>query len=187
MTAIMRRFAHRRILRLTSEVYVSAVRLLATAVTNRLRPIEAVIGIGGGGLPPARRLGQLIDTAVYCIGARHNPSDAAYTQATGKVNVHTAALAVALGGRRLTGRVLLVDDICGSGATLKVVRRMLDGHLTSTATVHPVVLCRNLAADAHLDLWLWTVDDWVSFPWEPLALDESPVEYLRLPERVQPS
>lgn len=188
MTTKARSFARRRILRLPIDVYAQAIRLLADAVAERLGPVEAVIGIATGGLPPARRLGQLLDTPMFRIDARHNPTDTAYTQATGQVSYNLAAMAIALAGRRLGGRVLLVDDICGSAATLDTVQPALADHLAPAATVHPVVLCRNLAADRHLDLWVWTVDDWVRFPWEPsLPPDGTPLEDLGLPDRVQPS
>lgn len=181
-----RTFAHRRILRMPMDAYTTAVGLLADAVAAQLSPVEAVIGVAAGGLPPARSLGRLLGVPVFRVDARHNPTDASYTQATGQVSHNVAAMATALAGRRLSGRLLLVDDICGSGATLDAVEPALADHLTPAATVHPMVLCRNLAAKRRLDLWVWTVDDWVCFPWESPPLAGAAIEDLSLPERVQP-
>lgn len=181
-----RSFAHRRILRMPMDAYTNAVSLLTDAVTEQLSPVEAVIGIAAGGLPPARRMGQLLGVPMLRVDAQHNPTDAAYTQASGRVSLNLSAMATALAGRRLGGRVLLVDDICGSGATLDAVEPALAEHLAPAATIHPVVLCRNVAAERHLDLWVWTVDDWVRFPWEPPPPAGAAVEDLDLPERVRP-
>lgn len=52
--------------------------------------------------------------------------------------------------------------------------------------MHTVALCRNAGAAHDPQLWLWTVDDWVRFPWEPAKPAGVPVENLALPERVQP-
>ena len=54
------------------------------------------------------------------------------------------------------------------------------------ATVHTVALCRNAGAAHDPDLWLWTVDDWVRFPWEPAPPADLAVENLVLPGWVQP-
>jgi hypothetical protein len=185
-TTAQRRFAHQRILQVTPDGYLAGMRLLAKATALRHGPVTAVIGVAHGGLPPAQVLGALLAVPVYRIDARHNPTDALYTQASGHVTHDVRRLASALAGRRLTGKILLVDDICGTGATFHAVRPALDSHLASGATVHTVALCRNTGATDEPELWLWTVDDWVRFPWEPALPADVAVENLTLPGQVHP-
>src|SRR5262249_18918399 len=71
-----------------------------------------------------------------------------------------------LNGHQLRGRVLIVDDICGSGATLHRLRHGLDPWLSPSAEVLTAVLCLNTGASILPDYSVWTVSDWVVFPWE---------------------
>lgn len=181
-----RTFAHRRILQLIPQEFLAAVGLLAEAAQRRYGPVSAVIGVANGGLPPAQALGQLLEVPVYRIDARHNPTNAPYTQATGHVTHNTRRLTSALAERRLAGQILLVDDICGTGATFHTLRPVVERYLASRATVHTVTLCRNIGAAHDPDLWLWTVDDWVRFPWEPAPPTCVQVENLSATGPVQP-
>ncbi len=181
-----RTFAHRRILQVTRGGYTAGPRLLADAARQRFGPITAVIGVATGGTAPAVSLGELLATPVYRVEARHNPTDAPYTPATGHVTCEAGPLAAALGGRLLEGRVLLVDDICGTGATLHALRRALTPYLAPGAAVNTAVLCRNTGAARDPDLWLWTVDDWVRFPWEPAPPPGATTEDLPVPTGVLP-
>jgi hypoxanthine phosphoribosyltransferase len=185
-TTAQRVFARQRILQVTPEGYRAGIRLLAEAAQQRHEPITAVIGVAHGGLAPAQALGALLAVPTYRIDARHNPTDALYTQASGYVSCDVRRLAAVLAGRRLAGRILLVDDICGTGATFHTLRSALDSYLAAGATVHTVALCRNVGAAHNPDLWLWTVDDWVRFPWEPALPAGVAVENLAIPGRVQP-
>jgi hypoxanthine phosphoribosyltransferase len=183
----VRRFAHRRVLHLTPGGYLPGIRLLAGATQVRLGPVTAVIGIARGGLRPAHALGELLRAPVYRVAARHNPTDAPYSPATGLLSYDPAPLSTALAGQRLPGRVLLVDDICGTGATFGTVRAALAAHLTPDATMHTAALCRNTGAVAEPDMWLWTVDDWVHFWWETALPPGTRTADLPVPEQVQPS
>ncbi|MGH3886285.1 MAG: hypothetical protein ACRDSZ_06910 [Pseudonocardiaceae bacterium] len=49
----------------------------------------------------------------------------------------------------------------------------------------PPELCRNAGAVHEPDLWLWTVDDWVRFPWEPALPTGMAVENLVVAGPVQ--
>jgi hypoxanthine phosphoribosyltransferase len=64
-------------------------------------------------------------------------------------------------------RILVCDDIAGSGATLRAVNAALKMS-APTASVLAATLCCNAGAQPPPDLWIWTVREWVLFPWEPM-------------------
>lgn len=78
--------------------------------------------------------------------------------------------------------MLLVDDICGSGVTLRAVTNVF-AQRCYPAIVRTAVLCRNHGAALDLDVWVWDVADWVAFPWEPPPKVAAPIEWLRAPAR----
>ena len=182
-----RTFVHRRILQITTAAFTDGVQLLATAASTRLGPVSAVIGVARGGLSPAAALAKRLEVPAYRANVRHNRTDDIYTPATGRVTCDIGPLAAALGGRLLGGNVLLIDDIYGTGATITALRPALTPYLEPTAMIHTVVLCRNAGATTDPDLWLWTVDDWVHFPWESAPPAKLPVERLAVPQTVRPT
>lgn len=182
-----RRFAHRRIFQVTPEVYDHGLDLLAVSAAERLGPASAVIGIANGGIVPARSLGNLLHLPIYRVSARHNPTDAIYTDASGDVTCDVAPMTKALAGEVLMGQVLLIDDIFGTGATVDALRPALAPLLGPDTRVRTVMLCRNAGATTDPDLWLWTVDDWVRFPWEQPPPAGLPIEDLAVPSQVLPS
>jgi len=93
--------------------------------------------------------------------ARHNETDAVRVPATGRVRVDDRGV-VALPDQ---ARVLLVDDICGSGATLQTVTAIIRG-VRRPSLLRTAVLCRNVGATYTPDTWVWDVADWTCFPWE---------------------
>ncbi len=180
-------FRHRRILRISLDAYDHAIRLLAAAVRRRFAPVSAVVGIANGGLAPAGGISAILDVPNHRITAKHNPTNAVYIKATGHVTVDLDDMAAALHRQQLAGTVLLVDDICGSGATFSTVRSAIDPYLQPDAVVRTVALCRNAGASLNPDLWAWTVDDWVHFPWEPPPQTTIAIEELPIPGKVEPA
>jgi len=166
VTAAARIFQHQRVWRMSREVFTAAAGMLAQAANHERGPIGAVIGIANGGVPLSVLIGDVLAVPVYEVTARHNKTDEAYLQATGEVDCDTLRLARQLDGSRLGETVLLVDDICGSGATLDTVTAAIEPHLADGARALTAVLCLNTGATARPDLWLWEVTDWVNFPWE---------------------
>lgn len=169
-SAPRRRFDHTGGWRLDRATFEAAIGLLADGISGSAPAGTAqpvVVGIGGGGREPAARLAGRLGVDALLVHARHNPTNASYTQATGDVHVDVADLVAGLGDRRLSGQVLLVDDICGTGATLAAVVAALTPHLDRDAAVTGVALCRNTAALTDLlNYWVFDVSDWVYFPWE---------------------
>jgi hypoxanthine phosphoribosyltransferase len=166
MRVAPRVFEHRCLWRLTPDALRAATTLLAGAILRDHRSIQHVIGIANGGTAPAGLLAATFGLQARTVRARHNLADGVYQQATGTVTLDLDPLTRTLNGHQLRGRVLLVDDICGSGATLHRLRHGLDPWLSPSAEVLTAVLCLNTGASILPDYSVWTVSDWVVFPRE---------------------
>ncbi|WP_433530299.1 phosphoribosyltransferase [Micromonospora sp. CA-263727] len=180
-----RTFRQQRILRIQLDAYERAIEVLADSVRQRHWPITATIGIANGGLAPARGISELLHVPSYHVNAKHNPTDATYTEATGIVTYDLSPLTTGVAARSLGGTVLVVDDICGTGATFATLAPELTAYLGTEVALPTVSLCRNAGSTISPDLWVWTVDDWVWFPWEPTPTAETTIEDLPIPGHVQ--
>ena len=163
---VERVFEHRRVWRLTQDAFASAAALIA----GQEPAPEVVAGIARGGVPLARLLAAHYSVPAVELTARHNRSDDVYLPATGQVALPDepdAALAAHRGAR-----VLLVDDICGTGSTYRAAVPWLAAQL-APAAVRTAALCRSKAAAFTPDTWIWDMLDWVVFPWnEPVQTSE---------------
>ncbi|MCU1680245.1 MAG: putative phosphoribosyltransferase [Amycolatopsis sp.] len=176
-------FERQHLWRVTPDLLREATTLLACAVLRDHGPVDNVIGIAEGGTVPAHVIASALGTRAGSVRARHNTSSAAYERATGTVHLDLKALVLALKGKRLHGRVLLVDDICGSGATLRRVIRDLGQLLAPDAQLLTATLCLNSGATTLPDYSIWMVSDWVVFPWEKPPADGDP-EPLPIPTKA---
>lgn len=184
MTAAARRvFQHQQIWRLTPDALRDAITLLAGAILCDHDSIQHVIGIANGGTAPARMIASTFGVRARTVRARHNVGDATYQPATGKVTLDLDPLARTLHGERLRGRILVVDDICGSGATLRRLHHELAPMVSPSTQVLSAVLCLNTGATTLPDYTVWTVSDWVVFPWEKPPTDQHTTP-LPAPEKV---
>ncbi|MGH3887384.1 MAG: phosphoribosyltransferase [Pseudonocardiaceae bacterium] len=152
-------FDSTRVWRLDADTLHAGIEVLAA--TLAATPPDVVIGIARGGTRLAHTLAACLRRPVVTVRAWHNHGDAVRQQATGIVNLNITAANTIDHGLR----VLLCDDICGTGATLAAVSAALDALILPRQT-QTVTLCRNEGATDHPDLWLWDVRDWVVFPWE---------------------
>jgi adenine/guanine phosphoribosyltransferase-like PRPP-binding protein len=174
--AVQRQFDYERIWELSQPVFEQAAAMLAEAVP----PADVVVGIARGGVPLAELVAGRLGVPTVPLRAQHNLRDDIYLPASGDVRIaadEAAALAPAVAGRR----VLVADDICGTGATLAAV-------LDQMPALHPVqvgsaALCRSEAAAFTPDVWIWDTRDWVVFPWNDPA--GQPTEMLRLPQQAR--
>ncbi len=171
----------RRIWLLSQDMFVRAANLIAGHVT--VYQPQVIVGIARGGLPLAQHVARRLGTEAVAIAARHNATDTAYLQATGRVDLIGPDVRLPPAGARL----LVVDDICGTGATLTAVSALLTARCKPTS-LRTAVLCRNAATDggAYLpDVWVWRLRDWVVFPWEPLPPGrDEPAEVLAMPDHL---
>jgi hypoxanthine phosphoribosyltransferase len=174
--AVQRQFDHERIWELSRPVFEQAAVLLAEAAP----PADVIVGIARGGIPLAELVAGRLGVPAVSLRARHNLSDDIYLPASGDVQIaadEAAALAPAVTGRR----VLLADDICGTGATLTIALDRLQA--LHPAEVLTAVLCRSEAAAFTPDAWIWATRDWVVFPWNDPA--GQPTEMLALPRQAR--
>jgi xanthine phosphoribosyltransferase len=139
----------------------------ARALAWRLQDIgsfSAIVAISRGGLVPATIVARELD-----IRAMETISIASYEHQAQQADVTVlkpiAADIVALGAR-----VLVVDDLVDTGATMRVVRQVLgQAHF---ATVYAKPLGR-----PHVDTFITEVsqDTWIHFPWDTGLAFQAPL------------
>lgn len=157
-------FDHAFAWQMTPRQLTAAASLLAGAARSQFGPIDQVIAVERGGIEPARAISSQLGMRMHAIRARHNPTSDLYTQATGQV----WCTASGLPPDAVRGCVLIVDDICGTGATLRVVTSILRGLAGPGTRLHTATLCRNAGASDKPQLTVWDdLREWVVFPWEP--------------------
>jgi hypoxanthine phosphoribosyltransferase len=157
-------FDHDFAWQLTARQLTDAASLLASAVATRFGPIDHVIAIERGGTEPARAIARHLGARLHAIRARHNPTSDLYAQATGQVSCTASGIEA----DSVSGCVLVVDDICGTGATLLAVTSILSEVAGPGTRLRTATLCRNAGASARPGLTVWDdLREWVIFPWEP--------------------
>jgi uncharacterized protein len=162
---------------MTASQAATAAAILAVAAAQG-GPVDTIVGIARGGIHAALDIAAMLGVPVRTVQARHNSTDAMYMEATGHVSCD------ATGTGLLRGRVLVVDDICGSGATLVTVTGELARLAVPGTALVTATLCRNAGSPFRPDLTVWDeLREWVIFPWEPPAPCELPVR--RLPDPGQ--
>lgn len=141
---------------------------------------DVVVGIARGGIWPARMIASYLRRPLTIVTARHNATDQPRVQGSGEVAIDM----INAGSIGTASRVLLVDDICGSGATLRVVIAAL-AEQAHPELIRTAALCRNLGSSYEPDRWVWDVEDWVAFPWEPPPDRPPAIERLPVPATVR--
>ncbi len=169
-------FERKRVWQLGRAAFEVAAALIATA--ERAYQPELIIGIDRGGRDLATALSGHLCVPAIMIRARHNPSDEIALPAVGAVTADLSPL----GTCEAPARLLIADDIAGSGQTLAVTSGLLAARF-GTARIRTAVLCRNAGSSTAPDTWVWDVADWVVFPWEPPP--GAPAESLPLPDSAR--
>jgi len=157
-------FDHAFAWQMTTDQLAAAASLLADAAASQFGPVDQVIAIERGGVEPARAIASRLGVRLHTVRARHNPTSDLYTQATGQVSCTASSLPA----DTVSGCVLIVDDICGTGATLHAVTSLLSQQACPGTRLHTATFCRNAGASTRPELTVWDdLREWVIFPWEP--------------------
>ncbi|MEV0680147.1 phosphoribosyltransferase family protein [Actinosynnema sp. NPDC050436] len=145
---------------LTWADFDAAIRSLTARVRSTAPEVDCVLGVSRGGLVPAVALSNALGVSTFhAIAVGRNVGDGQYLDKQPPT---------VLWGDDLTGlrgrRVLVVDDVAGSGATLRHVREQVA--LAGAAEVWTTVLVRMKRGAGEVDFVAVELDDWVVFPWE---------------------
>jgi uncharacterized protein len=160
-----RHFEHRRLYRLERAELESGVEIIGAAIRQQQLRIGAVVAVAQGGRLFGDLLARYLCKPLYEIEAKHNIGDGLWSDTLPTVIVKPTPKVVI----DSCAHLLIADDICGSGETLTAVTQQFlslecGGIITAT-------LCRNIGSTIYPNFWLWPVDDWVVFPWEPQPSD----------------
>jgi uncharacterized protein len=152
--------------RLEWSAFEAASKALADALCEE-GEFDGIVAVARGGLPLGERLAEHLRLPLVSVTARANASDAIGSAPLPVLELDPSPL------RHLTGsrRAIVCDDIVGSGATITAVKRALAA-TTGIADPVTVTLCQNAGARLSPDIWIWTVRDWVMFPWEDAGLPD---------------
>jgi len=118
---------------------------------------DVVVGVARGGLVSARILADLLEVPQLCVVQVEFYVDVARTKAEPTLR---QPLTVALGGKR----VLLVDDIADSGASLKLAVSHLQ--TLGAAEVKTATLYYKPQSAVKPDFYEKQTQCWVIFPWD---------------------
>ncbi|MFV2198730.1 phosphoribosyltransferase [Nocardiopsis sp. LOL_012] len=176
-TAPSRRFSDGHLWTLDYPTAVAAARLLARfAATGGA---QLVVAVARGGLWPAAAIAADLRLPMVSVTATHNTGEGVRLGAT-----DDALVSCPVDLSHLKGvRALIVDDIYGTGATLRALRQALPQLHSAPA----VTLCRNTGTNGAPHAWVWDVSDWVCFPWEPPPPTGTGTRPLSLPDTLHPS
>ncbi|MFD9883359.1 phosphoribosyltransferase [Streptomyces alboflavus] len=123
---------------------------------------DAVLALARGGLTPAGHLTCALDVPVtHVVRVRRTADDSRY--ATKNPPVIDSATPLPLGAGQ---RVLVVDDIVGTGETAAVVLDHLAAAGVAADDVRFAAVVRNHRSSYVPEYCAAVIDDWIVFPWE---------------------
>jgi hypothetical protein len=165
---------------ISHEQFVADVLALADAVrADAMWQPDYLIGIGRGGLIPAVYLSHAITGPMLSVDYSARNEDLA-----------APALARLAQKTREGARLLFIDDINDSGATIGRLRDGLAAAGAVAANVRFATLLDNVTSSQRVDYAARTIDrsvtkDWFVFPWEAVAPDTAiEADAAELPDRI---
>lgn len=150
------------------EIHIRAIYGIVESIRRDGWQPTAILGIARGGLVPAAVMAYALGVKeLRTIQIRHYTAPRQRLQA-GPQPVDEAQYNAVLTAP--TQRLLIVDDIIDTGATLKLVKGIVDRYCEETRIA--AIYARPKATPA-AD-WCWKVsEEWIQFPWEyPWQEDE---------------
>ena len=159
--------------------FVADVQAIAGELEGDAWRPDFIVGIGRGGLVPGAFLSHRTGIAMLSVDY------------SSRVAGFADDLLVKLAGMSVAGqRILFVDDINDSGATLVYLRDNILRHGGVAGNQRVAVLVNNVRSRAVVDYSSRTIDrdvdkDWYVFPWESVAPKAALLEEaLSVPERL---
>src|SRR5262245_48955374 len=122
---------------------------------------DVICAVARGGLMPAGFLAAALEVArIEIVRVRRTVDDRVYAD-------KRLATMDRVSGSSMTGgdRVLIVDDVAGTGQTAALVDSYVRG---GVADVRCAVLAHNPRSSYRPDYRGVEIDDWIVFPWEPV-------------------
>jgi hypothetical protein len=147
--------------------YHSAIERLAIAVHQSGWPFNQIVCIARGGLRVGDTLSRIFKLPLAVISTQSYGGEAGKARGTLTVAKHMTMTTPTIGDR-----VLLVDDLVDSGATLDVVRQHLLDTYPAIVDIRTAVLwykaCSTCAPDYHVHFL--ADSPWIHQPFEPYEL-----------------
>lgn len=159
--------------------FVADVRALAAQLAADDWTPDFLIGIGRGGLVPAVYLSHALGLPTLSVDHSTQVHDFA-----------GAALERLAARTREGKRLLVVDDINDSGATIGKLRALLAEASAAQEHIRFATLLDNIRSTSRVDYRARTIDraetkDWFVFPWEAVAPDAAlEADAAAMPERI---
>jgi hypoxanthine phosphoribosyltransferase len=164
---------------ITNESFVADVEAIASRIESDAWRPHFIVGIGRGGLVPGAYLSHR--TGISMLSVDYSSRVAGFSD----------DLLVKLAAMSVSGeRILFVDDINDSGATLVYLRDAILSNGGVAENQRFAVLIDNSRSRATVDYRSRTIDrnvdkDWYVFPWESVAPSATLIEEaLEVPERL---
>ena len=161
------------------ERFLTVLETVAAAIEGDDWRPHFLVGIGRGGLVPAAFLSHR--TGLPMLSVDHSS----------RVHEFADALLERLAERMEAGeRILFVDDINDSGATLTYLDQAIRARCGRPELARVAVLINNTRSAATAHYWARAIDraevkDWFVFPWEQVASRDAVVaEALSVPDRL---
>ena len=161
------------------ESFVADVQAIACQLERDAWVPQFIVGIGRGGLVPGAYLSHR--TGIAMLSVDYSSHVAGFSD---ELLAKLAKMSIA------GDRILFVDDINDSGATLVYLRDAILASGGIAGNQRVAVLINNRRSRATVDYWSRMIDrdvdkDWFVFPWESVAPKAALVdEALSVPERL---
>jgi hypoxanthine phosphoribosyltransferase len=164
---------------ISHEQFVADVRALAAQLAADEWTPDFLIGIGRGGLVPAVYLSHALGLPTLSVDH------------SAQVHDFAGAALERLAARTREGeRLLVVDDINDSGATIGKLRALLTAAGAAGQHIRFATLLDNIRSTSRVDYRARTIDraetkDWFVCPWEAVAPDAAlEADAAAMPERI---
>lgn len=149
------------------------VRSLAERIQASAYQADVIVAIGSGGYIPARILRTFIDKPILTVGVAYYDNNNKPTEMPRKVQWIEEAERILQGKR-----ILLVDEVDDSRATLEYCVRELLSHRPASiavAVLHNKLKPKKGAMPPEVALYLAgrdLEDKWICYPWDALDIDQ---------------